>query len=128
MGKALTADDILAADDREIKEMPVPEWGGSVYLRTISGAERDRFEAETFRQDKPNYENLRARYLAITLVDEKGEPLFNKKQVTQLGQKAAPVLDRLFTESARMNAMSKNDVDELLGNSEGDLSDSSHTA
>lgn len=120
MSKALTADEILAAEDRELRSVSVPEWGGTVYLRTISGVERDRFEAETFRQDKPNYENLRARYLAITLSDEEGNRLFDSKQVSKLGHKSAPVLDRLFTDAAKMNAMSKGDVDELLGNSESD--------
>lgn len=128
MSKALSAEQILAAEDRELREVEVPEWGGTVYLRTISGVERDRFEADTFRQDKPNYENLRARYLAITLSNEDGEPLFDKKQVAKLGHKAAPVLDRLFTEAAKMNAMSRNDVDELLGNSESDPSADSASA
>lgn len=126
--KVLSAADILAADDREMREIVVPEWNGKVYLRTISGAERDRFEAESFRQDQPNLDNLRARYLALTLVGEDGKPLFDRKQVTKLGEKSASVLDRLFTEAARMNAMSRSDVDTLLGNSEGDLDDSSRTA
>jgi hypothetical protein len=115
---SLTAEQILNADDRQLKKVHVADWGGDVYLRTISGAERDAFEAETFRQGNPNYKNLRARYLALTLTDENGKQIFSKDQVSKLGEKSAPVLDRLFTISAKMNAMSEEDVSELLGNSE----------
>ena len=116
--KPLKAEDILGIDDRPMEKAEVPEWNGHVFLRTISGAERDAFEAESFRQERPNYQNLRARYLALTLTDENGDRLFNAKQVAELGKKAAPVLDRLFTRAAKINAMSPGDVDELLGNSE----------
>lgn len=116
--KPLKAEDILGVEDRPVERVEVPEWNGHVYLRTISGAERDAFEAESFRQDQPNYQNLRARYLALTLTNEQGNRLFTQKQVGELGKKAAPVLDRLFTKAAKINAMSSSDVDELLGNSE----------
>lgn len=35
VAKALSADDILQADDLELVQEAVPEWGGSVYLRTM---------------------------------------------------------------------------------------------
>jgi hypothetical protein len=31
---------ILDRNDSKIEEVPVPEWGGSVYVRVLSGAER----------------------------------------------------------------------------------------
>lgn len=125
---SLTANDIINAEDRQTKKVHVPEWNGDVYLRTISGVERDAFEAETFRQGNPNYKNLRARYLALVLCSEDGKPLFDRTQIQDLGKKAAPVLDRLFTISAKMNAMSQDDVEELLGNSETAPSDGSISA
>ena len=33
---------ILGSDDREIERVPVPEWGGFVFVRNLSGAERDQ--------------------------------------------------------------------------------------
>ena len=38
---ALTADQILAADDMGLKEVAVPEWGGSVFIRVMTVGERD---------------------------------------------------------------------------------------
>jgi len=121
----LTAQDILSAEDKELKNVAVPEWGGDIYLRTLSGSERDAFEAETFRQGNPNYRNLRARYLSLTITDENGKKLFDKNQIGSLGDKSASVLDRLFNISAKMNAVSDKDVKELLGNSEAAQSDDS---
>ena len=40
----LSRDDILKAADNEPEEVDVPEWGGSVLVRGMTGRERDAFE------------------------------------------------------------------------------------
>ena len=40
----LSKDAILAADDLPRETVHVPEWGGDVYVRTMSGTDRDAFE------------------------------------------------------------------------------------
>jgi hypothetical protein len=42
--KSLTKDEILEAADLSTKAVDVPEWGGSVNVRTMTGADRDAFE------------------------------------------------------------------------------------
>ena len=37
---SLTRHAILEAPDIETREVPVPEWGGTVYLRALTGAQR----------------------------------------------------------------------------------------
>ena len=39
----LSKDAILAADDLPRETVHVPEWGGDVYVRTMSGTDRDAF-------------------------------------------------------------------------------------
>ena len=34
----MNRDEILAADDMQIQTVVIPEWGGPVYMRTLSGA------------------------------------------------------------------------------------------
>ena len=41
----LTRDQILAVSDIQTEEVHVPEWGGTVLVRGLTGAERDEFEA-----------------------------------------------------------------------------------
>ena len=49
---ALTADQILAADDMGLKEVNVPEWGGSVYIRVMTVGERDEYERMADVEDR----------------------------------------------------------------------------
>ena len=41
----LTKDQILEANDLQSESVTVPEWGGDVLVRTMTGADRDAFEA-----------------------------------------------------------------------------------
>ena len=41
----LSRDDILKAEDLTTEEVDVPEWGGTVLVRGLTGRERDEFEA-----------------------------------------------------------------------------------
>jgi hypothetical protein len=113
----LSKDAILKAQDMVTEEVPVPEWGGSVLLRTISGTQRDSFEDKSMIQKgesrKLNLINFRARLLALCIVDDSGRRLFSDGEITLLGQKNAAVLERLFDKARDMNGMSDKDVEEL---------------
>lgn len=113
---ALSKSAILAADDKKMVDHDVPEWGGSVKLRVMTGTERDRFESEFVGGNK-NVEMVRAKLVAKCLCDDDGQRLFSEKEIPELGEKSAAVLDRLFAECMRLNRFSKNDVDDLAKNS-----------
>ena len=123
---ALNREQILAAIDCRLIEEHVPEWGGSVWLRTMTGTERDQFEAESLKRKgkdiEVNMANVRARLLAKTLADERGTRLFNDGEVLVLGAKSGDVLDRLYVAARRHNRLTKEDVEELAGNSSAGLS------
>ena len=112
LGKAA----ILAADDKKMVDYEVPEWGGSVKLRVMNGTERDRFEGEFVNNNK-SVEMVRAKLVAKCLCDDQGNRLFDEKEIPQLGEKSAAVLDRLFSECMKLNRFTKGDVDELAKNS-----------
>lgn len=113
----LNRDAILGADDMETIEVEVPEWGGSVRLRTLTGGERDKFESDMIDQrgksNKMNLVNLRARLVALCAVDETGKRMFGDSEITKLGAKRASVLDKLFTAAQKLNGMTQEDVEEL---------------
>jgi hypothetical protein len=113
----LNKDLILAADDMKTIDVEVPEWGGSVRLRTLTGGERDKFESDSIDQrgknNKMNLVNLRARLVSLCAVDESGKRMFGDSEVTKLGAKSAAVLDRLFQAAQELNGMTQKDVDEL---------------
>jgi hypothetical protein len=113
----LKIDEIKAADDLKSEEVEVPEWGGKVIVRMMTGRERDAFEASVMLAGKkPNYDNLRARLVALTVIDEEGNRLFSEKDIEWLGQKSAAALEKIFDVSQRLNAIREQDVEDLLGN------------
>lgn len=112
-------DTILGAVDRPSQAVEVLEWGCTVMVRTLSGAERDAFESETFEaKGRINKQNIRARFLALCLCDAEGNRIFTTAEdAKKLGEKSAAVLDRLFEIAQKMNGLTQADVDELAKNS-----------
>lgn len=110
---ALTADQILAADDMGLKKVSVPEWGGDVYIRVMSVAERDAYERKWIGKRDQGIDNFRTQYLAGVLCDEGGKLLFSRDQIDKLAQKSGAVMGRLFDEAMKHNRMTEEDVQEL---------------
>lgn len=129
MGKLLTKEQILKAKDAETRDVAVPEWGGTVRVRAMTGEERDRFEASIVqtrgRNVQRNLANIRAKLVACTVVDETGKLVFSFEDVTALGQKSAKALDRVYSAAAELSGISDNDVEEMAKNSEPGQSDGS---
>jgi len=105
---------IFKAVDLDIKKVPVPEWGGDVYVRGLTARERDHFEMSIGAA--ANLENLRARLVVLTLCTDDGERLFKDSDAIELGKKNAQVMNRLFDVARQMSGMSDQDVEELEGN------------
>jgi hypothetical protein len=108
---------ILAASDRQKEKAEVPEWGITVFITTMSGTERDAFEAEivTLRGKKTdlNLKNIRAKLLVRTIVDESGQRIFSDADAGELGKKSASVLSRLYEIAQKINGLREEDVEEL---------------
>lgn len=121
----LTKDQILAANDKPTKDVPVPEWGGDVRVRTMSASERDQWENETYGSGKVNTVDFRARFVALCLVDEAGVRVFTDEEVAELGTKSAAAMQRVFNAAQTLNALTGKDIEELEKNSEAVPSDGS---
>jgi hypothetical protein len=122
MGDFLNAAAILDADDVKFEDVPVPEWSGTVRVRSLSGTDRDAFEASNYelRDGKVafNRENQRAKLVARALINpETGERLFTDLQIGQLGQKNAAVLDRLYEVAARLSGLAETSDEDAEKNS-----------
>lgn len=125
----LTRDAILQAQDLPTVDVEVPEWGGTVRVRALTGAERDAFEQSIVEQrgksTKMNLANLRAKLVALTVVDEEGKRLFSDADAKLLGQKSALALNRVFEVAQKLSGLSPEDVEELTKNSEDGQSEGS---
>lgn len=113
------ANAILATDDLTYEIVEVPEWGGSVRIRSMTGEERDAFETSIAGDGKKmNTQNIRAKLVMLTVVNTKGERIFTKEDIEKLGKKSAAALNRVYEKSAMLSAITKKDVEELAKNSE----------
>jgi hypothetical protein len=108
---ALSKAAILAAKDTKVSApIPVPEWGGDVFCKTLSGTERDAFE-ESYSENK--MKAFRCRFLVLTLSDDKGERLFTDSETADLGKKSSVVINRLFDTAWNHNAFTTEAVEAL---------------
>ena len=114
----LSKDQILAADDLHREELDIPEWKGSVFVRVMTGKERDQFESEVLAadNDKSKLVNIRSKLCALTVCDEQGQRLFTDQELESLGGKSAAALERIFILSQKLNLISDKDVEELEKN------------
>lgn len=117
----LTREQILGVADLGHEDVDVPEWGGVVRVGMLTGMERDAFEQEiVVRQGKKthlNLNNIRARLVALCVVDGDGQRVFSETDVKALGRKSAVALNRVFEVAQRLNGLTEQDMEELAGNS-----------
>lgn len=121
---------IKALDDRKIELAEVPEWGYSVYIRGLSGIDRDAYEMAMIEQkalkDKKtgkrptaelNLTNLRAKLIVRTAVDSDDpntcKPIFTAEDADWIGKKSGAALQRLYIVAQRLSGLSSEDEEEL---------------
>ena len=125
----LSRDAILQREDIVTEDVEVPEWGGSVRVRGMSGVERDAFEASLIVQPeeqangkrkrrrqqatKTSMANVRAKLCAWCIIDENGAKLFSDADVVALGAKSAAALDRVYEVASALSGITDEDVEEI---------------
>ena len=113
--KFLSRDEIMAADDLPHTDVPVPEWGGMVRVRTLRGSDRSRLMAITAGADAGAPDDWIERLVVACTCDENGEPLFEVADMQALRAKNAKALQRVFKAADDLNSISDAAVDSLAG-------------
>lgn len=116
----LTRDQILGATDIKTETVDVPEWGGEVLVRSLTGKQRDEFEATMMeRRGKkmvPNTANMRAKLVAWSVVSEQGERLFTQADIADLGEHSAAAIHRVYLAAAELSGLTDDDIGEEVEN------------
>lgn len=119
--RTLTRDAILEGNDAFRQRVDVPEWGGHVFVKTMTGEERDTFEQSVIERNgssvSRNLANFRAKLAARVIVDGQGNRLFQDADIVPLGRKSSVALDRVVTAAQRLNAIGTAEVEDLTKNS-----------
>ena len=113
-------DDILSADDLPTTEVEVPEWGVTVFVRAMTGTERDVYESNLIEQkDLPmskRLANMRAKLVVLCTVDADGNRIFNDDDINAVGSKSSSAVSRVAVVAQHLNALTDNDVEEIAEN------------
>lgn len=128
----LSRDDVLRAQDLVTEMVDVPEWGGQLCVKTLTGLEADIYDQACIegrgKNAKINLRNARARLVAWAVVDpETKQRIFSDADIGRLGSKSAKALDRLFNVAQKLSGMGVGDFEELAKNSESDQNDDSNS-
>lgn len=134
----LSRDQILAVEDRLVREVDVPEWGGAVLVKALSGEERDAFEASlTVRRPAiygpnkgqmetlPDNSNIHAKLVARSIVDADGARVFSDADIIEVGKKSSGALQRVWDVAAELSGLSDTASADAEGNSGDGPSDGS---
>jgi hypothetical protein len=106
-------DQILASDDIPSEKVPVPEWGVTVEVRGMTGAERTRIMDKAV--DQQGGVNLQFVYpeivIATSFDDITGEQIFKPSDRDTLLTKSAVALDRLAQVGMKLSGFTQESSD-----------------
>jgi len=115
--KVLTKGQILAADDLETKDVPVPQWGGIVRIRQLTAKERTEWEMfiRQMQEKKLAPTTLGVRLVVMSCIDpETKQLLFDQKDEAELARKSATAMQIIAQYALALNKMRESDVREAV--------------
>lgn len=100
----LSRDQILAIKDWRAIEVEVPEWGGSVWVRTMSVLDQEAYMSQVSQQSAAkDVRGLQVGLAAKTVCDEQGTLLFRAEDLDALSLKSPAALARIVAAAYDLN-------------------------
>jgi len=128
---------LLAKEELEKVKVDLGK-GEFVYVRQMTGRERDNFEQSLIKETRDAKGNItgydralgdfRAKLAVCTVCDENGKSIFIPGDAAQLSQNmSAARLEKIVNAAQKINAISEEDKEALVKNSVADLEDNSNS-
>jgi hypothetical protein len=109
----LTREQILEAQDIEVREIDVPEWGGIVKIRALTLREREEYDSWLFSTNKLDSTTSRARLLSMAIVGDDGNPIFTEGDIKALAKKNSKICVRLSYIVQKLSGMTPGAIQEM---------------
>jgi len=137
MGKLLDKQALLQKEELEVVKVDLGK-DEFVFVRQMTGHERDQFEQSLRREVKDNkgtvtgYEtalnDFRAKLAVVTMCDDKGVLLLEPRDYMLLSKSMSALrLEKIVNEAQKLNAISEEDKDVLVKNLKADQEDNSNS-
>lgn len=108
---------ILQTQDIKREAVEVPEWGVTLYVRGMTGRERDAYEESLVqgrgRNARLSLVGARAKMVVMCTEDEAGNRVFTDDDAKILQHKSAAALERLWSKIRELSGMTVEDEAEL---------------
>lgn len=135
MGNLLNRSKLLEKEELQTTKVEF-ENGDYVYVRQMTGHERDTFEQSLLKKNRDSKGNIvgyeqstddfRAKLAVCTVCDEKGNLILQPGDYLILSKSmSAKTLERIINEAQKLNAITEEDKEALVKNSEAVLDGSS---
>jgi hypothetical protein len=115
---ALTADDIHARASSRGRVAVEIEGVDTFYVTKFSARDRDRFE-QIVTGGKvggvPNMDNVRAKFVALVVVDENGKKRFSESDTDKIGEWDSDIVQAIVDAGFKLNGIGINAVEEAAG-------------
>ncbi len=132
MGNLLNKAKLLEREKLQVEKVEF-ENGDYVYVRQMTGHERDVFERSLYVMDKDNkpttkLEDFRAKLAVVTLCDEEGKSLLQPTDYILLSNSmSAAHLEKIVNVAQKLNAITEADKEGLVKNSVADPENNSNS-
>lgn len=120
--RVLTAADLKRIVPRTLKEVPIPELGGVIYVQSLTAKEKADLEVQFTRKSEKDKnveqrrKEARERWMVASVVDDRGNKILTLADVHELGEQHSAVVTRIADSAMEVNKVTKEDIDEILGN------------
>ncbi len=116
-------DKIATADDTRRQQVPCPEWGVTLEVRSITNRQKADWEVRcaTVRKGKTKVDphRLKADLIVTTCYDPfDGSRVFTYDDIPMLAERNAAVLERLFDVACDLTGITQRDEGDILGKSD----------
>lgn len=102
----LSKEQITSAADITPEKVDVPEWGGHVFVRGLTGPERDRFQSAIADESGGvAHDRFRVELLVRAICDEAGKAIFDEMDAHLLAGKSAKAIYRLYDVAATLSGI-----------------------
>lgn len=110
----LTLDSIKGADDIKTRTVAVPEWGGEVLVKSMTGRLRSNLEQKV--SSNAAHGDVKMMIVTSCCVNEDGSPLFTLADKKWLAEKAAAPLETIFEAACKMSGIGIEADEDAEGN------------
>lgn len=107
--KRLDRETALKAPDIVEKEIEIPEWGGSVLIRTLTVAQQAKLRKMAKVNGKIDEDRLEILIFTANVID----PKFTEEDYELLQEKSAAAMNRVMQEVYSQSAMTKEEIGKI---------------